>query len=245
MPQPGPVAPRGPTVTELLALRWDLAVAPVDTAAPKQSGTHVKEARKALSRDEALRAIAGTDPRPMLVLRECARCNKTDDALLQPGVDNEKVMFLARWFHCVRLPIDVVKPDHPFHALFPGDDSEHLFVTTVDGSKKHALESDTSRTQLCAAMTEVLAASYTKDPEPLFKDIHVYGDKLDALDNEARDLAAARAKLMEARIPDKKKLVKLDGEIARVQKLIQDQKSAIEKASKIPLKPPPKPAKAG
>jgi septal ring factor EnvC (AmiA/AmiB activator) len=145
----------------------------------------------------------------------------------------------------VRLPIDVVKPDHPYNALFPGDDSEHLFVTTVDGAKKHALESDTSRTQLCAAMTEVLAASYAKDPEPLFKDIHVYGDKLDALDNEAKGLQAERAKLMEARVPDKKKLGKLDGDIARVQKQIDDQKAAIEKASKIPLKAPPKPAKTG
>ncbi len=211
----------------------------------RESGTHVKEARKPLSREAALLAIAGTDPRPLLVLRECARCNKTDDALLQPGVDNEKVMFLARWFHCVRLPIDVVAPDHPFHELFPGEASEHLFVTTVDGACKIALESDTSRTKLCAAMTEVLASSYAKDPEPLYKDLHVYGDQLDALDTEARDLAAARAKLMEARIPDAKKLAKLDAEIARVKKKVAEQMAAIEKASKIPLKPAPKAPKPG
>jgi hypothetical protein len=177
------------------------------------------------------------------VLRECARCNKTDDALLQPGSDNEKVLFLARWFHCVRLPIDVVAEDHPFHALFPTNDAEHLFVMAVDGSRKRPLESDTSRTELCTAMSEVLVASYVKDPTELYKELHVYGDELDALDNEARELTSARAKVMEARIVDKKKLEKIDGDIARVQKKIREKVASIEKASKIALKQAAEPKK--
>ena len=68
--------------------------------------------RKALEWNAAIEALAGKDERPLLVMRECARCNKTDDALLQPGSDNEKVLFLARWFHCVRLPIDVLSLIH-------------------------------------------------------------------------------------------------------------------------------------
>jgi hypothetical protein len=202
--------------------------------------TRVKAARKALELDEALRAIAGNDPRPLLVLRDCARCNKTNDALLQPGGDNEKVMFLARWFHCVRLPIDVVSDDHPFHALFPSNDAEHLFVAARDGSHKHPLESDTSRTELCNAMSDVLAECYVKDPTPLYKDLHVYGDQLDALDTELHDLNAERARLMEARVPDRKKLEKVEGEIARVEKKLADKRAAIEKAGKIGLKPAPK-----
>src|SRR4051812_37810938 len=100
MVRPGPAAPRGPSVSDLLAIRWEFPTH-VATSAPAKSGTDVKEARRALSREEALREIAGPDRRPMLVLRECARCNKTDDALLQPGADNEKVAFLSRWFRCV------------------------------------------------------------------------------------------------------------------------------------------------
>jgi hypothetical protein len=172
----------------------------------------------------------------MIVMRECARCNKTDDALLQPGADNEKVLFLARWFHCVRLPIDVVEADHPFHALFPSNDAEHLFVITVDGKSKHALESDTSRTELCTAMTEVLAESYVKDPTPLYKDLHVWGEELDALDGQARDLTAQRARLMEARIPDRKKLDKVEADLERVEKKIVEKRAAIDKATKIALK---------
>ncbi len=187
-----------------------------------------------------MRIVAGNDPRPLLVLRECAHCNKTNDALLQPGADNEKVMFLARWFHCVRMPIDVVQADHPFHALFESNDAEHLFVIGRDGSHKHPLESDTSRTELCNAMSDILADTYVKDPTPLYKELNVYGDELDALDTQARDLASAKAKLMETRIPDHKKLAKIEAEMASVDKKIADKRAAIEKASKIALKPEPK-----
>lgn len=187
-----------------------------------------------------MRIVAGNDPRPLLVLRECAYCNKTNDALLQPGEDNEKVMFLARWFHCVRMPIDVVQEDHPFHALFESNDAEHLFVVERDGTRKHPLESDTSRTELCKAMSDILADTYVKDPTPLYKGLHVYGDELDALDTQARDLASAKAKLMEARIPDRKKLAKIETEIASVTKKIADKRTEIEKASKVALKPEPK-----
>lgn len=220
----------------MLALKWDYAVKPAATQ-DNDGRTRVKEARKALPYDEALRLLAGDDQRPLLVLRECAKCNKTDDALLQPGTDNEKVLFLARWFHCVRLPIDVVEEDHPFNALFPNNDAEHLFVIALDGSSKMPLESDTSRTQLCQAMSEVLAASYEKDPTPLYKDLHAYGDALDALDGEVRDLKSARSKLMEARIPDRKKLAKVEAELEQVQKKIAAKVAEIEKAQKIALKP--------
>ncbi len=206
-------------------------------SAPVKSGTTVKEVRRALTREEALEHIAGTDRRPLLVLRECARCNKTDDALLQPGVDNEKVAFLSRWFRCVRLPIDVVQPDHPFHALFTSDDAEHLFVITADGENKAALESDTSRTQLCAAMSSVLAASYVKDPTALYKNLHVFGDQLDSLDTEVRDLERKRADEMESRTPSKKRLAKIEHDLAATKQKIDAKLADIAKTSKIDLKP--------
>jgi hypothetical protein len=162
--------------------------------------------------------------------------------LLQPGADNEKVLFLARWFHCVRLPIDVRAEDHPFHALFPKNDAEHLFVADRDGSHLHPLESDTSRQELCEAMSDVLANCYVKDPTLLYKDLFVYADQVDALDKQLLDMAAERSKLMEARIPDRKKLEKVEADIAVVTKKLADKRAEIEKASKIALKPPTKAA---
>ncbi len=238
MTRPGPVAPRGPSVSEILTIRWEYPTYVIESA-PVKSGTTVKEMRSALTREEALAQIAGTDRRPLLVLRECARCNKTDDALLQPGVDNEKVAFLSRWFRCVRLPIDVVQPDHPFHALFPGDDSEHLFVVAFDGANQQALESDTSRTQLCSAMSSVLAASYVKDPTALYKDLHVFGDQLDGLDQEVRELEKKRSAEMESRTLDKKRLAKIERDLAAVKKKIDAKIADIAKVSEIELKPEP------
>ncbi len=205
-------------------------------------------ARSALARDEALRFVAGKDQRPLLVLRECARCNKTDDALLTPGWDNEKVLFLARWFHCVKLPIDVVQPDHPFHALFPSNDAEHLFVTTSDGALKVPLESNTSRVELCTAMSRVLAASYAKDPSPLFKELHTLGDRLDVLDQRMKELAAKKSELMESagtagKSGDKQKLAKIEAEIAATKKEIDKELAGFARLAKVELRPPATPEK--
>jgi hypothetical protein len=231
----------------MLKLQWDLAVYQ-ETVEPKSDATGVRAARTALPREKAMRVIAGADPRPLLVLRECARCNKTDDALLTPGYDNEKVLFLARWFHCVKLPIDVVAEDQPFHALFPSNDAEHLFVTTADGALRVPLESDTSRTELCAALTRVLCQTYKKDPGTLFKDLHALADQLDVLDARIKVLEDKKADLMESRGAgskggdQKKKLEKLETEIAALQKEVADKIAAFEKGAKIELKPAP-PAK--
>jgi hypothetical protein len=236
-----PAAPRGPSTASLLKLEWDYPVY-LETQEPKSDATAPRVARTALPRERAMSVIAGSDPRPLLVLRECARCNKTDDALLTPGYDNEKVLFLARWFHCVKLPIDVVEPVQPFHTLFPSNDAEHLFVSTLDGTARVPLESDTSRTELCAALTRVLCQTYKKDPGTLFKDLHALADQLDVLDAQIRGLNDKKADLMEARgagskAGDKKqKLAKLDSEIESLKKDISERIAAFQKSAKIDLK---------
>ncbi len=225
----------------MLKLEWDFAVY-VETQEPKSEETGVRAARSALPREKALAVIAGSDPRPLLVLRECAKCNKTDDALLTPGYDNEKVLFLARWFHCVKLPIDVVEPVQPFHTLFPSNEAEHLFVATADGALRLPLESDTSRTELCAAMTKVLCQTYKKDPGTLFKELHALADQLDLLDAQIKTLSDKRAALMESRGAGskggdaKKKVEKLDAEIDAAQKQIADKIAAFQKSARIELK---------
>jgi hypothetical protein len=231
----------------MLKLEWDFPVY-VETQEPRSDATGVRAARAALPREKALGVIAGSDPRPLLVLRECARCNKTDDALLTPGYDNEKVLFLARWFHCVKLPIDVVEPVQPFHELFPSNDSEHLFVSTLDGALRQPLESDTSRSELCTAMTRVLCQTYKKDPGTLFKELHALADQLDVLDAHVKSLNDKKTELMEARGAGskagdtKKKVEKLDAEIESTQKEIAERIAAFQKDAKIDLKPTP-PAK--
>jgi len=218
----------------LLKLGWDY---PTYKAPEKKSeGTVARALRHALTREEALQYIAGDDPRPLLVLRECAVCNGTDDALLSKGADNERTFLLAAWFHCVKLPVDVLEPNHPFYELFSHDDAEHFFVTTLDGSLKTKLESQTSRTELWDAMNGVLSATYKKDPQPVVKLVQKSLDRLDVLDERLLDLRAKRNELLETEGAKSSKLEKVDAEIAEANSQIASIKEEIAIASKLELK---------
>lgn len=234
-------ARRGLTTREMLKIQWDYAVAANESV--QTEGTAVKAGRSALPVEEAFKRLAGNDPRPLLVVRECQVCNKTDNALLKPGVDNERTIVLSRWFHCVKLPVDVVDPSEPFNAIFPTNDAEHLFVSSTDGSHRIPLESDTSRPELWDAMAKVLGKSYARDPNGTAKDILKIHDRLDILDQKIVELEKSRDDLVEnpGRM-DKDRLKKLDKEIATAKKELDDQRKSIEKLSKIDLKVPEKKA---
>ena len=66
----------------------------------------------ALSREEAVKKIAGTDPRPLLVVRECNLCRGANHALLSHKLDNERTLLLTQWFHCVKLRPNVLDKNH-------------------------------------------------------------------------------------------------------------------------------------
>jgi hypothetical protein len=189
-----------------------------------------------LTAKDAYSVIAGKDPRPLLVLRECKTCNGTDDALLSKGADNERTALLSGWFHCVKLPVDVLQPDHPFYELFGHDDAEHLFVALPDGSAKVKLQSDTSRTELWAAMGQILAATYKKDPQPVLKLVRKSLDRMDVLDTRVSDLRIKRDEVIESDGIRSSKLDKIDSEIAQVTKEIEALKGEIAAASKLELK---------
>jgi hypothetical protein len=208
----------------------------------RSTGTAPVAVRSALSRADALRFIAGNDPRPLLVLRECPVCNKTDDALLKGGPDNDRTLVLSRWFHCVKLPIDVIDPKHPFNALFPDDESEHLFVSLVDGEAKVPLESEGSRTDLWTNMGRVLELAYDKNPSASYAEVLKRIDKLDLFDFKIAELEARKGLEMESTRPDRKKVEAIDGEIAGLKGQIDAEKAAIEKV--IALVPKPKAALA-
>jgi len=174
-------------------------------------------------------------------VRECKVCNKTDDALLRPGAQNERTILLSRWFHCVKVPVDVLQPDHPFNALFPDTKSEHLFVSATDGSSKIPLESSTSRVELWASMTKTLTSAYSKDPSGSTKDITKVLDKLDLLDERLYGLQKNRDELLETSGKlDARKLKKLEGEIESARKEVEKSLETIDRLSKYDLKPPSK-----
>ncbi|MCC7014503.1 MAG: hypothetical protein IT454_18225 [Planctomycetes bacterium] len=222
---------RGPSAKSLLKLTWEY---PVYTA-PKEDRagqTVAAKQQKALPREQALAFIAGKDPRPLLVLRECKTCNGTDDALLSRGnVDNERTFLLSRWFHCVKLPVDVLQPEHPFHNLFDSKDPEHMFIGTADGALHLALESERSRVELWDTMMTVLKASYAAQAESLVRKMEKTIDEFDRVDDRLDALEQEVDKILETEGPDSRKLKKVKDELAAAQKQRDTLFRAIDQAT--------------
>jgi len=215
----------------VLKLVWEY---PVYTP-PKDdhSGPTVAAKRRAaLSAADALAYIAGKDPRPLLVLRECVNCNGTDDALLNRGnEDNERTFLLSRWFHCVKLPVDVLQADHPFHNLFPGDDPEHMFFCAVDGSGRIAMESERSRVELWGSMMQVLKANYAKEPEECVRKLERVIDGFDDIDQRITALEKKIDDVLESDGPESHKLKKLQSELEAAKRERVEGFAAIDAAS--------------
>lgn len=209
---------RGTSARTVLKLGWDYPVYKAPAAA-STGDTASQAVRRALSREDALAYIAGKDPRPLLVLRECKTCNGTDDALLSRGdVDNEKTFLLSRWFHCVKLPVDVLEKDHPFRNLFDAKDAEHMFLGTPDGAVHIALESERSRVELWGAMMTTLKASYASNPEAVLRKMERTIDDFDLVDQRFDALEQRIDQLLETEGPDSRKLKKVQDELAAVRK---------------------------
>jgi hypothetical protein len=199
-------------------LDWNYPVHATTEIALEAGTTAAKSARRALTYEQAFAEIAGEDPRPLLVLRECAVCNGTDNALLSRSAENERTFLLARWFHCVKLPVDVLQDEHPYRNLFPGGTSEHLFVSTRDGSKRIALEGERSRTELWSAMIEVLSADYESNPERQVKDIQRVFDRLDTVDQRVAETQTRFDELLETQGENSSKLKKTRQKLAELQR---------------------------
>lgn len=233
-----PMTPRerGQSAKTILKLSWDYPTYTHPEEKPT-TGSVAKRARRALTKEEAFLYVAGNDPRPLLVLRECKTCNGTDDALLSKGADNERTFLLSTWFHCVKMPVDVLTPEHPFYEMFSHEDPEHFFVASRDGAQKVLLQSDTSRTELWDAMGKVLTASYTKDPGPVVKQVQKSLDRLDTLDDKLLDLRGKKGELFETEGADSPKLRKINLEIDQAQKEIAAILDEVAKTAKLELKP--------
>ena len=203
-----PTVVRGLSARSYLKMEWDY---PVYKAEQKKAskGTAAKVARRALTREEALAFLAGDDPRPLLVLRECTVCNGTDEALLKGGIDNEKTFLIASWFHCVKLPADVLEKDHPFHNLFVQKKPEHLFVCSVDGANHDPLESQTSRSDLWKSMRKLIGKEYKSKPDSRLKSIAKILDKLDVVDERLRQVNSRYEDVLEEDGPGSKNLRKI------------------------------------
>lgn len=198
---------RSPMSREQLTIDWKY---PVIGAKVVGDGERYADeiVHRTLEVEKAFKLLADGDPRPLLVLRECATCEGTDDALLTRQADNEKTLLMSRWFRCVKLPPASTEEGHPFQKLFEGKAPAHLFVARPDGSERIDLKGDQSRAELWKVMGKHLAAHYAEKPDGALRQLTKILDEYDALDVRLRELNVKIDDAIETYGPDHKKVAK-------------------------------------
>lgn len=207
-----------------------------DVAPEERSGTVARAVRSALPRERAFLELAGDDRRPLLVLRECPWCNGTDDALLSRTEDNARTLLMAQWFHCVKLPPDVLEEDHPFRNVFAGDDPPHLILCDWDGSGVVTLEGDQSRTELWAAMETVLERNYVVDVKRKLREWDRLVADYDVADEEILRLEAQLDLAIEKYGPKHAKVGKIRKRLERAQRDFAKLKAREEELRRLPFR---------
>jgi hypothetical protein len=208
--------PRGPTSRVELKIDWECPTYE-EKVAPDSGKTVAKRARHALKMEEAFAHLAGGDRRPMLVLRECLKCNGTDDALMTRKQDNERTLLMSRWFHCIKLPPDVLAEDHPFHALFAGEKPGHLFFARWDGSERKDLTGTQSRAELWGLMETYLASEYAEKFDVSLKELIALLDRFDRIDDELATVKDQMDDLIEKGQATSGKMGKLQEKLASLE----------------------------
>ena len=170
-----------------------------------------------MSSAEAFAYLAGEDRRPLLVLRECLKCNGTDNALMTRNEDNERTLLMSRWFHCIKLPPDVLAEDHPFHVLFAQEKPGHLFFARWDGTKRRDLTGQQSRTELWSLMESYLAAEYAARAEVSLKALLGLLDRFDRVDADMLQTQNEMDDLVEKGQGDSSKQRKLESKLAELE----------------------------
>jgi hypothetical protein len=227
--------PRGPTSRFELKIDWQFPtyVEKVESQEGKTTAMHV---RRALSPADAFDYLSGDDRRPLLVLRECLKCNGTDDALMTRNADNERTLLMSRWFHCIKLPPDVLAEDHPFHALFAGDKPGHLFFARWDGTARKDLTGQQSRTELWSLMSSYLASDYEKGADGSLKALVTLLDRFDRIDTDTASIKDEIDELIEKGQGESKKIRKLQERLAELEAAKTRARADAVKLSELKLK---------
>ena len=184
-PRPLPGAtPRGPTTPRGVAMVFERSAASTDALKIYWKFPVPEPDAQAMAFRRAITAIAGDDPRPLIVLRECWVCDDPENALLRRNDSNETTRIMTRWFHCVQLPDSVRDPAHPFHGLFEDDLPPHLFVCDRDGKNVVTFDGTQLPSKMHQAIFKQLRLSYSHDARVAIKKIRRSLEDFDRIDTK-------------------------------------------------------------
>ncbi|MFN3243143.1 MAG: hypothetical protein ACE37K_16705 [Planctomycetota bacterium] len=223
---PGRTAPRGfPISFERGATSKDrLKVDWLHPVPPKAEAGEGTRAAGPLPLNAALKILwENDDGRPLLVLRECTKCEGTDAALLSRSLKNDKTMLLTKWFRTVRLPAHITEYGHPFHMVFRGYRTfdkgwPHFFLLADKDSRPVVFDGKQTQSKLWKGMYDVLEERYAKNPEKAVKKWLSLLDRYDALDARRVQLREELLKVRAEKGPDSSKAKKLAKKLAEIEK---------------------------
>jgi len=230
---------RGRTAKKATKLDWQYPVFKREVTkrgGDADNGTVARAANVALPYEEAILYIAGEDRRPLIILRECKQCNGTDDALLSRQEDNTRTLLMTRWFRCVKLPMEVLEDNHPFHALFEEEHPPHLFITRWDGSDPIPLRGDRSRSELWGNMQRMLESEYLGDSKKALKQLEMVLNQYDVMDQRIDRLEQSVEEEIENAGPKSRKLKKLRKDLAEAEEEMERLKKREQEVSDLKLK---------
>ena len=208
---------RQSTSREILDLNWHYPVASKFADHVKDGQTSAAAVERALPREVAFIKISETNRKPLLVLRECNWCKGTEHALFSRTLNNEKTMLLAQWFHCVKLPPNVLNKKHAFRKVFAGEKPPHVFISLSDGSQLIPFDGHQAQSALWNGMTKLINIAYEKKPKPAIKAMLKYLSHFDMLDAMAKEISDRIEKEREKSGPNSSKVKKLRKKLAKLQ----------------------------
>ncbi len=213
---------------EALDIEWDYPVP--------------EDQQQAMSFATALAAVAGADRRPLIVLRECYRCEDPNFALLNRTMDNERTLVMTRWFHCVKLTDHVRHADHAFHRLFEQEHPPHLFLTDAEGKEVYPFDGYQRQGDLWKAMTKLLRKTYQHDAGHAVKKIGRLLEEYDRLEGLELTLRDQYDRVLEKQGPRSARLQNIEKKLAGVREQMGRARTEEKRISDLGLR---KPASAG
>ncbi len=237
------VAPRGAAITfehrrnalDQLRIDWDYPAFPPQTTA----GTTVApKVYRALPVDEAIQHLAGTDRRPLLVLRECWVCQGSERALLNAKEASEKTLLFTQWFHCIRLDDSARHETHPCYKLLQENGMPHLLLCESNGSTRIPLDGQHPQSQLWSAMRKVLRQAYTKDPDQAMRELFKVLAEHDHLDSREAEVSAQLQSKLDQHAKTSPAVRELEQELARIATQREDLKRRQNEIADLGLKTP-------
>lgn len=175
-----------------------------------------------LSWERAVRALAGDDPRPLLVRRHAHAVELGQEARVEALLEQEEMRVVSRFFRCVDLPDATRNEKHPLSGLYVPDRAPLLFFTDADGNAPIGFSGLESSASIVDCAYAVLARNYEGNADRAVKGVRRLIEDYDRLLPRERELAAAVDDAIVEGGTTGKETKKLEQKLARVRKELDE-----------------------